>query len=68
VKIRITFKTPDAVDYAVTEQVQGLPEEEADVQRGRILFSLGKYIKWGEMVTICFDTDAGTATVEPANG
>lgn len=54
-KIRVSFKTPDAVDYAIED----LPEE----YRDSIKDQLSKWIQYGEYVTIEFDLDKETATV-----
>ncbi len=59
-KIHITFKTPDAVRYALEDA--NLNQDEEDV----ILEKLSKWIKYEELVTIEFDLENGTATVIPA--
>jgi hypothetical protein len=66
-RITVAFKTPDVMDYAVTDAVSGLPEEEADALRTKITFALGKFIAWGEVITVDFDLEAGTATVREAH-
>jgi hypothetical protein len=55
-KLNITFKTPDAVDYALKDIES--KEEQEDVKN-----FLSKFISGGEYITICFDTDVETATV-----
>lgn len=81
-KIEITFKTPDAMLYAVEEEVEraacekaaglGLiePDElseedkwELECYKEELEDSLAMFIKYGELVTIEFDTDKNTATV-----
>ena len=56
-KIIVTFKTPDAVYYALREQYPELPKSHL-VER-----ELSKFIEDGEIIKVEFDTDAGTATV-----
>jgi len=77
-KICITFKTPDAIEYALEEALpnekpnyetdswEPLSEDEQDVREGKleeVKKFLQCYIKHGEVVTLEFDTDAKTATV-----
>jgi len=57
-KIKVTFKTPDALDYAL----DGVPEEEREAVEEKC----AKWFRYGECVTIEVDTDAGTAVVLPA--
>jgi hypothetical protein len=55
--VNITFKTPDAVYYALKDDE--IPEDEKeDLEE-----FLGEYIKNGEYITIEFDTETKTATV-----
>jgi hypothetical protein len=60
-KVRVLFKTPDAVSTAL-EDLQGIRETDRD---GAIK-TISRFVRYGEIVTIEFDTDAGTATVLPA--
>ena len=65
-KIRVVFKTPDAVDMAVQEAVQeNTPVDIQDQAAEQIKKSLEKFVRWGEQITVEFDTEAGTATVIP---
>ena len=75
-KFRVTFKTPDAVDYAIREVVNDESDEQPfKNQYEREDFIVGKtdvythfvikWVKYGETVTIEFDNIAGTATVVP---
>lgn len=57
-KIKVTFKTPDALDYAL----EGVPEEGRDFAREQC----ARWIRFDECVTIEVDTNAGTAVVLPA--
>jgi hypothetical protein len=54
-KIKIFFKTPDAVFYAL----QDLPEEERETAEA----IAKKYVSYGECATIEIDTETGEATV-----
>jgi len=58
-KIRISFKTPDAVDYAIEHLDENV--------RNEIKEDLATWIKYGESIKIEFDTDEKTATVLPAS-
>lgn len=72
-KIRIHLKDPDGVydsiNAAVVTSIRqlGLSEREAsaliDARTEEVTDALGKWIKYGEYVSIEFDTEAGTATV-----
>jgi hypothetical protein len=74
--IHVTFKTPDAVADAVRDCVArevselGLNDDEAeditDSRSDRIEAQLKKWVRYGEYVTVAFNTETGTATVEPA--
>lgn len=73
-KIRITFKTPDAVDEAIEEAVGntlpvGIPEDEqkaiADLRVEKVKAASRKWFEWGECATVEWDTDANTCTVVP---
>ena len=76
-KLKITFKDPDVVTDAIREAVaievsaieQLSTEEKEDLiasRAGKVETHLEKWITYGEYVTIEFDTDAGTATVQRA--
>ncbi len=75
-KIRITFKDPDApydaIQEAAKEQVEAIEGLDADEKEslveGRvesIQEKLNPWIKYGEYITVEFDTEAKTATVIP---
>jgi hypothetical protein len=80
-KFRVTFKAPDAVSdsarVAAEDQARRIlapagPEldarEETDLAQALhddLLAFAGKWVEYGEYVTVEFDTDAGTATVVP---
>lgn len=74
-KIRITFKTPDALNDALKEYAEEVVDEEEGpmraVDKEEFVFEekeliekkLGKFIRNGEYITVEFDLDDGTATV-----
>jgi len=66
VKIRIPFKTPDAVEFALAEATSDICDQDLrhDFQ-DRYSDTIDKFVKYGECITIEFDTDLGTATVVP---
>lgn len=55
-KIRVAFKTPDVLDYAL--------ENFQEDQRQEIKNLLSRWIKWDECVTIEFDLEQMTAKVK----
>ncbi len=76
-KFKIMFKSPDtvsnAIDYAVTDEVEhieGLSEEEREILKESRIEKLQDYLKrwlhYGECITIEFDTETHTATVQNA--
>ncbi len=79
-KVLVIFKTPEAVDDAVQEAAgyqcadpaEAANEVEAEERqhaladfRDAARKVIGKFVKYGEYVTVEFDTEAGTATVIP---
>lgn len=78
-KFRVTFKTPDAVEYACREQVLREieiindsignlltgEEIEAKVEERveRALNIVQEWVEYNEMITVEFNTNRGTATV-----
>jgi len=54
--IEVTFKSPDAVDYATNV----LNDDDREAARKVI----EKFVKHGEMITVAFDTMTWTATVK----
>lgn len=72
-KVKITMKNPDAVydqvNEAVTESMDGerLSDDEREAVREiraeRAREKLGKWIEYGEYLTVEFDLDAMTARV-----
>ena len=53
--MKVSFKTPDVLDYALED----IPEDD----REAIKKKLAKWIRYGECVTIDFDLENGTAMV-----
>lgn len=73
-KFKVHFKTPDAVDYAIKEAIaQSTPPDMSDAEadaffskkQDELLTCVLKWVKYGECVTIEFDTEADTAIVVP---
>jgi monoamine oxidase len=73
-KVQVTFKTPDATDDAILAEVERLlameaktPDAEgegaADDMYHDARKALKRWVKYGEYVTVEFDTEAGTAVV-----
>ena len=73
-KIKIQFKDPDAVYDPTLEaaqsqvrQIAGLSKDEQEslieTRQEALRDALKPWIKYGEYITILFDTDAKTATV-----
>lgn len=56
-KFTVTFKTPDALDYAIEDLSEDEQEEAKETAR--------KFIEYGEYAVIEFDTETQTATVVP---
>lgn len=77
-KIKVTMKDPDtlgdAVDDAVRTEIariDGLDAADREAlfegRREKVGELAAKWFKWGEYLSVEIDTDAGTATVLPAN-
>jgi hypothetical protein len=71
-KFTVTFKDPQALDAAWEEEVssmQEVPEDAAepwmaDQWEQEFREFLSQWVRYGEYVTIEFDTETGTATVK----
>jgi hypothetical protein len=65
-KVSVTFKTPDAVADALDRElnIKGLNDYEAEELLEQYQEKFEKWVKYGEYVTIDFDLDAGTASVQ----
>jgi hypothetical protein len=75
-KFQITMKDPDGpyecIQDAATDsltQISGLSEEERETLKdqrvGQLRTFADKWMKYGEYITVEFDTEAGTAVVVP---
>lgn len=56
-KVRLTFKSPDVVDYAIED----LSEEDKEIAKTVIK----KFVKYDEYITVEIDTDLETCDVIP---
>lgn len=64
VKFSVIFKTPDAVEYATERLLQDVSNYETREElRQDIKEVTDKYIKYGEYITVEFNTEDKTATV-----
>lgn len=59
-KFTVTFKNPDAVDYAISDIA---PTEKVAKEMKKATLP---WVQWGEYITVEFDTESGEATVVPA--
>jgi hypothetical protein len=74
-KLKVNFKTPDALSHAImrelfydVEDISELTTDGAEALQDHMkdtMKELEKWVEFGECVTIEFDTDKGTATVVP---
>lgn len=73
-KVRVTFKEPDAIGDAVNGAVKawalerpGLDAEEiaavSELRAEKVRKAISTWVKWGEYVDVEFDIEAGTASV-----
>ena len=58
-KFSITFKTPDAVEEAIYDHTYD------DNKQEEMRALTDKFVRYGELITVEFDTETGTATVVP---
>lgn len=66
-KIKVTMKTPDALDYAIKDAVDGNPiPDERDELEYEAHEKMAYWFRSSEYLTVEFDTEAMTATVLPA--
>jgi hypothetical protein len=65
IKFEVTFKTADAVEDAIVWRLGPVNPDEPDDLRGDMRRVAKRFVKYGEYVTVEFDTEAGTATVVP---
>jgi len=57
-KIKVTLKDPDGIDYCMQDAIRDNPEQEAEIRR---VFS--HVFKYGEYLTIELDTERGGVLV-----
>lgn len=78
-KIRLSFKTPDVIDNWINLWLEDLqpepseiedydldPEGWFDAKREEMRTFMGRWVKYGEVVTLEFDTESQTAIVVEA--
>lgn len=63
-KLSITFKTPDAVANAVNDAYEFSDDDDYEDKVYEVSEKLKKWVSYGELVTIEFDLEAGTAEVK----
>lgn len=67
-KFQVSFKTPDAAEYAINGVLQygeWADADERDELKSKLEATAEKFISYGECITVEFDSDTGTATVVP---
>jgi len=74
-KIRVTFRTPDAVEDAILKEVTAAVSgrynseedriQEAGTLKRNAWRSIDRWVRHGENLVVLFDTDTGTAEVVP---
>lgn len=57
-KIKVTLKDPNGVDWALEEAVRDNPEQEAEIRQ-----AFSRAFKYGEYLTIELDTENGRVVV-----
>ena len=64
-KIRVSFKTPDAVEYAIKDSLDEdeVSTEDLDEKKEELMDVISTWVKYGESITVEFDTENFTATV-----
>jgi len=64
-RIKITFKTPDAVDYVLNSRVcMENPEKSVELME-EAMNTINQFVKYGEVISVEFDTETNTARVIP---
>jgi hypothetical protein len=67
-KIRVSLKTPDALEYAVRTAVarnENVTEDEYEDEKARIMVIAAKWFEYGEYIIVEIDTEAKTCVVIP---
>jgi hypothetical protein len=65
-KIRVSFKTPDAVEYAVKDALDYediATSDDFDEKKEEIMDIISTWVTYGESITVEFDTENFTSTV-----
>jgi len=67
-KVRVTMKSPDSVDYAMEDvdnrlHLLGLSGDEFDEEFEHVQNTVREWFKYGEYLTVEIDTETGEATV-----
>jgi hypothetical protein len=59
-KLQVTFKTPDAAEDAIIDEAQGCYDTLTYLKE-----FVSKWVRYGEYITVEFNTTKGTAEVLP---
>ena len=62
-KFQVQFKTPDALHYAITDACGKVELEKREALLDSLNYTANKYVRYGECITVEFDTESQTATV-----
>lgn len=62
-KFTLSFKTPDVLENAITEACADLEEEAALDLEGEMQDTVRSYVKYGECISVEFDTETSIAKV-----
>lgn len=56
-KIRLTMKTPDAIDYAIDDAIENahIPVEDVEDVKDILRGKLAKWLRYGEVLSVEFD-------------
>ena len=57
-KLRLVFKTPDVIDEMWNEYYEALIEKFSPIEMDELYHDLKKWIKYGEILTVEYDTDS----------
>lgn len=66
--IRITFKTPDALEHAINDAIEAEGEKIGNSEREEMIEEIkdmaSRWIKYGECITVEIDTEEQTCVVK----
>jgi len=62
-KLRVTFKTPDAMRYAIIEACGKVDIEKREALLESLNYTANRYVRYNECITVEFDTETQGATV-----